>query len=289
MSGKEVYHSDFVCFMKLDAHQHFWQFDPVRDAWITDNMQVLRRDFMPEDLQPVLQANQMTGCVAIQADQSETETRFLLGLAARHDFIQAVVGWVDLQSPAVGARLEYWSQFPRLRGFRHILQGEPPEFMLQPAFLNGIKTLGKFDFTYDILVFPKHLSTVRTLVGKFENQRFMLDHIAKPYIRRGLITQWRKDIRALARHPNLWCKVSGLVTEADWQHGRPDQFVPYLDVVFEAFGPERVVYGSDWPVCLLAAAYAAQKDLLDNHLSTFSPTEQQQFWGTNGTSFYSSV
>lgn len=273
--------------MTLDAHQHFWQFDPVRDAWIDENMSVIRRDFLPGDLAPVLHQNGVDGCVAVQADQSETETRFLLTLAEQHDFIRGVVGWTDLRSADVEQRLEHWSQFPRLCGFRHILQGERPEFMLDPAFLRGVRAVGKHGFTYDILVFPKHLRTVRTFLQNFENQKFILDHIAKPYIRKGLIAQWRKDIRALARHPNLWCKVSGLVTEADWQGWQPDDFRPYLDVVFEAFGSKRVVYGSDWPVCLLAAGYARQKAILEGYCGSFSEAEQAGFWGENAREFYS--
>ena len=273
--------------MTLDAHQHFWQFDPVRDAWISENMSVLRRDFLPADLAPVLHQNGINGCVAVQADQSETETRFLLELAARNSFIKAVVGWADLRADNVESRLEYWSQFPLLRGFRHILQGEKPAFMLDPAFLRGIRTLGKTGFTYDVLVFPRHLRTVRQFLQKIENQKLILDHMAKPYIRRGLVAQWKKDIRTLAQYPNLWCKVSGLVTEADWQGWKPGDFMPYLDVVFEAFGSERVVYGSDWPVCLLAAGYSEQKAVLENYLAAFSPSEQAAFWGDNGLKFYS--
>ncbi len=272
--------------MLLDAHQHFWQFDPVRDAWITEDMAVLRRDFLPADLAPVLYQNGLDGCVAVQADQSETETRFLLDLAQQNTFIRAVVGWADLSAPDICARLEYWKQFPRLRGFRHILQGEKPEFMLRPEFMRGIRELGRQGFTYDILVFPRHLPALRRFLKNFENQPFIIDHLAKPYIRRGLIAQWRRDIRALAKHSNLCCKVSGLVTEADWQGWQAADFRPYLDVVFEAFGSRRVVYGSDWPVCLLAADYEAQKNVVEDYVHTFSDAEKAAFWGENGARFY---
>ena len=272
--------------MKLDAHQHFWQYDPVRDAWISDEMSVLRCDYLPADLAPVLKQNGVDGCIAVQADQSETETRFLLDLAAQHGFIKAVVGWVDLRAMDIDSRLEYWAQFGRLRGFRHILQGEKPGFMLDPAFLRGIAALGQRGFAYDILVFPRHLKAVRQLLRSFGNQPFIIDHLAKPYIRRGLIAQWKKDMTALARYPNLYCKVSGLVTEADWNHWKPADFRPYLDVVFEVFGSNRLVYGSDWPVCLLAAGYAEQKDLLESYLATFSPTEQAAFWAGNARHCY---
>ena len=273
--------------MTLDAHQHFWQFDSVRDAWISAEMAVLRRDFLPAGLQAVLKNNDVSGCVAVQADQSETETRFLLDLAEKNDFIEAVVGWVDLRAPALEERLEHWRQFSKLRGFRHILQAEKPGFILDPAFLRGIGLLGKHDFTYDLLVFPRHLRVLRHFLQKFENQKFILDHLAKPYIKKGLIKQWRKDLRALAKQENLWVKVSGLVTEADWRNWKPEDFRPYLDVVFEAFGSKRVVYGSDWPVCLLAADYAGQKAILSDYLAPFSPAEKAGFWGENGKNFYS--
>ena len=249
-------------------------------------MSVLRRDYLPADLAPVLKQNGVNGCIAVQADQSETETRFLLDLAAQHHFIEAVVGWVDLRAMDIDSRLEYWAQFGPLRGFRHILQGEKPGFMLEPAFLRGITALGKRGFTYDILVFPRHLKAVRQLLRSFEHQPFIIDHLAKPYLRRGLIAQWKKDMKALSRHPNLYCKVSGLVTEADWKHWKPADFSPYLDVVFDAFGSDRVVYGSDWPVCLLAAGYAEQKGLLESYLDAFSPTEQAAFWAGNARRCY---
>ena len=272
--------------MTLDAHQHFWQFDPVRDAWIDHSMRILQRNFLPAELHQTLCDNGIEACIAVQADQSETETHFLLELAEKNDFIRGVVGWVDLQATALPERLDHFSRYSKLKGFRHILQGEKPQFMLQPGFMDGIRELGRRGFTYDILVFPKHLSVLRQVLKKNENQPFVLDHLAKPYLRRGLIRQWEKDMRALARHENLYCKVSGLVTEADWKNWRPEDFRPYLDVVFESFGPQRVMYGSDWPVCLLAADYSTQKAILGQYLASFSAAEQAYFWGENGKLFY---
>ena len=272
--------------MRLDTHVHFWHFDPVRDAWITPDMAALRRDFLPGDVWPLLHANNIEGCVVVQADQSEKETHFLLDQAAGNPFVKAVVGWVDLRAPDVSERLAYFSGFPKLRGFRHILQGEQPAFMLEKNFLNGLAQLPHFNFTYDILVYPRHLRAVLELVKKFEHQRFIIDHLAKPYIRRGLIRQWARDMRRIARHENVYCKVSGITTEADWKGWKPADLAPYLDVVFEAFGPKRVCYGSDWPVCLLATTYERQREAVGAFVDRLSVDEQRAFWGGNALKFY---
>jgi L-fuconolactonase len=272
--------------MTIDAHQHFWKFDPVRHSWIDDNMRILQRDFLPEELGQVLNQNGVDGCIAVQADQSEAETHFLLELADANDFIRGVTGWVDLQATNLSDRLDHFAQFPKLKGFRHILQGEKPEFMLQPNFIHGLQELGRRGLTFDILIFPKHLSAVKILLKNCCNQPFVLDHMAKPYIRRGLIRQWEKDLRVLARHENLCCKVSGLVTEANWATWKQGDFRPYLEVAFEAFGSQRLIYGSDWPVCLVAAAYAAQKGILENYLNQFSSSEQAGFWWKNAARFF---
>lgn len=255
--------------MIIDAHQHFWQFDPVRDAWITEgSMSVIRRDFMPDDLSPILSKNGIDGCIAVQADQSETETLFLLDLAQKNDCIKGVVGWIDLLSDTLHERLDYFSQYSRLKGFRHILQGEKPEFMLHPKFTEGVQLLGQKGYTYDILVFPKHLKAVKTFLKTLDNQPFVVDHIAKPYIRKGLIKEWAKDMKAIAKHENVYCKISGMVTEAHWQDWKESDFTPYLDVVFEAFGVDRLMYGSDWPVCLVAAEYERQLAIVQNYIQS---------------------
>ena len=273
--------------MKLDAHQHFWQFDPVRDAWIDEgSMSAIRRDFMPIDLQPILLRNGFDGCIAVQADQSENETHFLLDLAHKNDFIKGVVGWVDIRAHNLSERLDYSSQFPKLKGFRHILQGEKPEFMLQKSFIEGIKLLGERGYTYDILVFPRHLSAVQKFLQTLDNQPFVIDHIAKPYIQRGLIKQWKRDMHHIAKHENVWCKVSGMVTEADWTNWQGVDFEPYLDVIFEAFGVDRIMYGSDWPVCLLAASYEKQLSIVENYFSKLSYTEGSKIFGKNAQLFY---
>lgn len=273
--------------MMIDAHQHFWQFDPVRDSWISEkSMSIIRHDFLPEDLWPVLKENGLDGCIAVQADQSEKETAFLLDLAEKNDFIQGVVGWIDIKSQKLPERLEYFGQYRKLKGFRHILQGEKPEFMLDPTFINGIRTLGRKGYTYDILVFPKHLQAVRSFLQQMENQLFVIDHLAKPYIKKGLIKSWERDIKVLARQKNVYCKISGLVTEADWKYWKESDITPYLDVVFEAFGVERLMYGSDWPVCLLAAEYEKQMSILKNYISKNAPKAEAKIFGENAVRFY---
>lgn len=273
--------------MKIDAHQHFWKFDPIRDEWISESMSEIRRDFFPADLQPVLAESGIDGCVSVQADQSETETDFLLNLANQHDFVKGVVGWVDLRDERVKERLEYYAQFPKLKGFRHIVQGETDDlFMLRTSFLNGIKALEAFKFTYDILIYPHQLGAAKELVARLGNQPFVIDHLAKPYIKQGLIDKWKQDIQAMAKHENVWCKVSGMITEADWEYWTRDELRPYLDVVFEAFGPSRLLFGSDWPVCLVAASYEQWVQLLNDYLSGFSKTEKANFWGGTAVKFY---
>jgi len=273
--------------LKIDAHQHFWKFDEIRDSWISAEMAVIRRDFMPADLKPLLEANGIDGCVVVQSDQTPAENEFQLQNAADHDFIKGVVGWVDLQSEDIETELTRLSAFEKLKGFRHILQGEADRaLMLKPAFLNGISKLKEFGFTYDILIFPDQLKYAAELVSLFPDQLFVLDHIAKPDIKGQILEGWEEDMRDLAKFDNVYCKVSGLVTEADWANWKPEDFKPYLDVVFEAFGPERVMYGSDWPVCLLAGSYGQVKELVNQYVSKFSDEEQGLFWGGNAIRFY---
>lgn len=273
--------------LKIDAHQHFWKFDEIRDSWINAEMAVIRRDFMPVDLKPFLETNGFDGCIVVQSDQTPAENEFQLQNAADHDFIKGVVGWVDLQSEDIEAELARLSAFEKLKGFRHILQGEADRaLMLKPAFLNGISKLKGFNFTYDILIFPDQLKYAAELVGLFPEQLFVLDHIAKPDIKGQILEGWEEDMKDLAKFDNVYCKVSGLVTEADWANWKSEDFKPYLDVVFEAFGTERVMYGSDWPVCLLAGSYAQVKELVSQYVSKFSNEEQDLFWGGNAIRFY---
>jgi L-fuconolactonase len=274
--------------LKIDAHQHFWKFDPIRDSWIGPEMSAIQRDFLPADLWPVLEAAGMEGSVIVQSDQSEEENEFQLENAGRHGFIKGVVGWVDLQSPTLAGRLEHYRRFPKLKGFRHVLQGEKDRaLMLKPAFMAGIGQLQSFGYTYDILIYPDQLGYARDFAMAFPDQPLVIDHIAKPHILENKLTgEWQEAIRALARQENVYCKISGMVTEADWRKWRPADFRPYLDTVVEAFGTKRVIYGSDWPVCLVAARYDEVLQIARDYFSSFSATEQEDFFGGNATRFY---
>jgi L-fuconolactonase len=273
--------------MNIDSHQHFWRYDPRRDAWITDEMSVLKRDFLPEDLIPQLHANHVEGSIAVQAAQSEAETTFLLELAGRFDEIKGVVGWVDLCAPNLPERLEHFSHFDKLRGFRHIVQSEPDDrFMLRQDFLTGIRQLQQFEFTYDILIYPHQLQGAIELVERIPQQHFVLDHLAKPLIRSGKISPWAEQIRLLAANPNVNCKLSGLITEADWRKWSQTDLTPYLDVIFDAFGTDRLMFGSDWPVCLLAADYPDVKQLITGYMHDFSSEQRNKIFGGNAEKFY---
>jgi L-fuconolactonase len=274
--------------LKIDSHQHFWKFDPVRDSWIDESMSVIQRDFFPQDLEPILKANGIDGCVIVQSDQSEAENHFQIANADNHDFIKGVVGWVDLSANNIEERLEYFSQFKKLKGFRHVLQGEPQrDFMLRPEFLNGISLLNKYNFTYDILVFPDQLKFVKQFVDKFPKHRFVIDHIAKPYIKDNIIEGWKKDMRAIAEHQNVFCKISGMVTEAKWNSWKKADLDPYMNVVVNAFGTDRVMFGSDWPVCLVAAKYNEVLDIVKDYFSGYSDLERDKVFGGNAIEFYS--
>jgi L-fuconolactonase len=272
--------------VRIDAHQHFWCFDPVRDAWITPGMGAIRRDFLPADLAPLLAASGIDGVVAVQADQSTAETEFLLGLSAQHGFIKGVVGWIDLRASDVTRQLDAWGGHVRLKGFRHIAQSEPDDFLMRDDVGRGIRTVGHFGYAYDILIYPRQLAAAVRLVARCPNVRFILDHCAKPPIASGDLTMWRAGFQALAAHENVCCKLSGLVTEASWSRWSDDQLVPVLDIALESFGAERLMFGSDWPVCLLAADYARVVDALHRWAAPLSESERSCIFGGTAISAY---
>jgi L-fuconolactonase len=273
--------------MRLDAHQHFWKYSPKEYEWIDESMGVLKRDFLPGDLAPLLQANGFEGCVSVQARQDLEETRWLLELAAQNDFIKGVVGWVDLCSPDVDVPLKRFSKEKKFVGVRHVVQGEPDdEFMLRQDFRRGIARLKEFGLTYDLLVYPRHLPVAVKLVREFPQQRFVLDHVAKPGISAGEIKPWDSDIRELAKAENVWCKVSGMMTEAKWKGWIATDFRPYLEVVFDAFGLDRLMIGSDWPVCTVAADYPATMGIVKDHIGRFPMDERDKVLGGNCAGFY---
>lgn len=269
--------------MRIDAHQHFWHYHPVRDSWITPEMSALRRDFLPEHLRPELSAAGIDRTVVVQVDQSEQETHFLLDLCQSNPELAGVVGWVDLCSSEIGGRLEYFSRYEKLCGFRHIAQSEPDDcFLVRDHFLRGISTLQAYDFTYDILIYPKQLPAALQLVSRFPDQPFVIDHLAKPNVKSGEFEPWATYMRKLGERQNTFCKLSGLVTEADWRHWLPSNFTPYLDLVFSAFGTSRLMFGSDWPVCLLAGNYQQVYRLI----ADYAGANQDHVFGKTAESFY---
>lgn len=273
--------------MKIDSHQHFWKFDPVRDSWIDESMAAIQKDFFPEDLLPIFTKHNIDGCVAVQADQSEAETEFLLGLAERHDFIKGVVGWVDLMDPHMRERIAHFAENKKLRGIRHVLQGEQDRaMMLNPQFMKGIAALKNYDLVYDILIFPDQLGYTNQFVKNVSGVSYVIDHMAKPDIKNGNMDKWASNMRIIAQHENVWCKVSGMVTEADWEKWQYTDFEPYIDVVFEAFGSKRVMFGSDWPVCNVAGGYDKMIGMVETYVSKLSADEQDRFWGLNAIKFY---
>jgi L-fuconolactonase len=268
--------------MHIDAHQHFWIYSRNEYDWIDDSMAALQRNFLPEDLEPELSQNGFAGSIAVQARQTLEETRWLLELADRTPTIFGVVGWVDLRSPEVYAQLAAYAKNPRLVGIRHIVQSEPDDqFLLRPDFLRGISLLEEFGLTYDILIYPRHLAVAAEFVARFPRQRFVLDHLAKPQIKTGEIDAWTSGIRRLAVFPNVFCKLSGLVTESDREHWREEQVTPYLDVAFECFGPERLMIGSDWPVCLAASPYSRTMNIVKSYLRSHTPEIRDAVLGGN--------
>ncbi len=270
----------------IDAHQHFWKYNPESHAWITDDMNSIRRDFQPEDLKPVLERNGLEASVVVQVDQTEDETMQLLAYADQHDFIAGVVGWVDLRDGNLESRLEHFSTFQKIRGFRHIVQGEKFGFLAQQSFVRGVRKLADFDYAYDLLLYHHQLPEAVVFAKQIPDTRIVIDHIAKPSIRTGDIAEWKKDITEIARHENICCKVSGMVTEARWPGWKYQDFVPYLDVVVEAFGTQRLIYGSDWPVCLVSASYDEQLSITRDYFQAFSPVEKSSIMGGNAKRFY---
>lgn len=272
---------------RIDAHQHFWRYSPATHGWIDERMAVLKRDFLPEDLRPLLRAQGFDRSVAVQAAQSLEETRFLLELADRHEFIGAVVGWVDLRSPTVEADLQVLTGHSKLKGVRHVAQDEPDDrFLVRDDVMNGIAALESFGLTYDILVYPRQLPAAVELVRRFPRQNFVLDHLAKPGIAKGTLSPWREQIRDLAGSSNVFCKVSGMVTEASWTDWTPADLAPYLDVVFECFRPGRIMVGSDWPVCTVAGDYGRVVSVVKDYVARWPQAEQEAVLGGTAARFY---
>jgi L-fuconolactonase len=273
--------------MRIDSHQHFWVYNPREYDWIDDSMAAIRRDFLPHDLKPELERAGFQGSVAVQARQTIEETRWLLELAASSPFILGVVGWVDLQSKNVRSQLQTFAENPKLVGVRHIVQGEPDDrFLLRHEFMRGIAALEEFDLAYDILIYTKHLPVAAEFVRQFPRQRFVLDHLAKPPIKSGALQPWTRGLQELAAFPNVMCKLSGMVTEADWPNWKPEHLKPCLDVAVECFGPQRLMFGSDWPVCNVAAPYSRVMSVVKDYLARFSVADREAVMGGNAQRFW---
>ena len=270
----------------IDTHVHFWQYNKVKDAWITDDMKILQKDFLPPDFVPVLKENNIEGVIAVQADQSENENEFLIGLSESNPSIKGIVGWVDFQNKNIENRLLYYSKFSVVKGFRHIVQAEPAGFLKNKDFLEGVGLLRKYNFTYDILVYENQLQEVIQFVKKFPGQKFMIDHCAKPNVKLKSVDAWKKAIEEIAGFDNVYCKLSGLTTEADWTSWKEEDFYPYFDCVTKAFGTARLVFGSDWPVVNISGGYLIWKNLVENYMRNFSAEDNEKVFKKNAIEFY---
>lgn len=273
--------------MKLDSHQHFWIYKKMLNkTWINDAMSLLRRDYLPPELKMDMVKNNFDGSIVIQTDQTEVETHYLLGLSEQYNYIKGIVGWVDFQSKNINKRLEYFSRYKKLKGFRHIVQAEENDFLLQKDFCRGISFLKDYSFTYDILIYPQHLRFVRRFVDKFPDQKFVINHIAKPDIENQSIDRWKKDLKVFSGYKNVYCKIAGLVTEADQKKWRISDFTPYITIVLDIFGIDRVMFGSDWPVCLPSATYSQVCGILEKNTEFLNDEERKKLWGRNCFDFY---
>jgi L-fuconolactonase len=273
--------------MKIDSHQHFWSYTSNEYGWISNDMEILQKDYLPDQLKTELSSIGFDGSVAVQARQSLEETQWLLNLAQQNSFIKGVIGWVDLCSPDVEKQLIQFSGNPKLVGIRHVIHDEPDDdFILRKSFLRGIAYLKKFGLTYDILVFPRHLSNTIRFVSQFPEQVFILDHLAKPSIKDKKISPWKEDIEKLARFKNVYCKLSGMVTEANVRNWKHEELIPYLDIVLDAFGTNRLMIGSDWPVCRMAGYYKQIMQVVLDYIRTFPDQDKKKILGENAIKAY---
>lgn len=272
--------------MVIDSHVHFWKYNKADYSWIDDSMKILQKNYLPEDIELTLKRNNVDGCIAVQAEPSELHTRFLAELANTHPLVKGVIGWADLQSPAAEKKLTELRAYPSIKGIRHIVQSEPDDFLYNKAFRQGISLLQQFGYTYDLLIYPRQLKAALDFVGEFPDQVFILDHSAKPSIKGKEIEGWKKGMEDLAAHPNIYCKLSGLLTEARWKDWSAADFYPYLDVLFGTFGANRLLFGSDWPVMLLSGIYVQWKSLLEKYMEGMVEEQRDMVFGINAQKIY---
>jgi L-fuconolactonase len=282
LEQKEVMDFDIV-----DAHQHFWELGRLEYSWMTPERSALRRSFLPEDLIPKLTESGIGRTVVVQAHPSLDETRWLLELASIHEFIGGVVGWVDLAGPEVGKQLDVFQTHPKFKGVRHPLEAEADDaWMVRQEVVAGLNELTRRDIPYDLVVYPRHLKHIPELRERCPGLRLVVDHLAKPQIAEAKMDQWAAEMRIVSSLPDVWCKVSGLITEADWSKWKVDQLRPYVQLVVSAFGFDRLMFGSDWPVCNLAGSFRAVVNSTRETLGPLSKSDAQKFWGGNASWFY---
>ena len=271
----------------IDSHQHFWQVGRFNYPWMSSDLGVLYRDYLPDELAPILERNGISQTMLVQASNSVAESRWLLSLAEEHNFIAGVVGWIDLSSPNIGAQLDELSAHPKFKGVRHLVESEPhDDWLIQPAVLSGLKQLSRYGLSYDLLVHTRHLKYVPKVVESSPEVAFVIDHLAKPPIAKNEIREWSQALKPLASYPNVHCKLSGLVTEANWTSWQASDLRPYVEYALELFGADRLMFGSDYPVCLLAASYDRVLNAFQEILKDLSDTERDKIFSQNATKFY---
>lgn len=271
----------------IDTHHHFWKYSTAEYGWISEEMKSIRRDFLPADLKKTLDDAGVSGAVSVQARTTVEESDWLLSMAEKNDFLRGVVGWVPLTESDVEKHLERLAKHKKFKGVRHVIQGEPDDnYILRPDFNAGVKKLLKYKLRYDILIFEKHLKPSIRFVDQHPNQMFILDHVAKPKIKERILSPWREDMIELGKRPNVYCKLSGMITEADWKKWTSADLAPYLDTALQAFGPKRLMFGSDWPVMLVAGQYKPWVELIKQTIKRYSAAEQEQILSKNAIEAY---
>ncbi len=271
----------------IDSHQHFWNYNANRDVWITEDMGRIRKNFYPGDAVELFANNGISSCIAVQADSSEEETFFLISLAEQSEFIKGVVGWVDLQAKDIESRLTYFSQFEQIVGFRHVVQSEiDPNFLSRPDFSKGIQLLATFDFAYDLLIYPNQLNSGIDFCKKNSNQRIVLDHLAKPPIKTGDIAEWKKNIEKFKELENVSAKISGLITEAEWFKWNEKDILDVIEISLEVFGPDRLMFGTDYPVVLVADELSSWVTTFKKSIAKLSADEIKKITIDNCLQFY---
>jgi L-fuconolactonase len=273
--------------MRIDAHQHFWHYQPDTHGWISDEMSVLRKDFMPEELKTPLADFSFDGSVVVQANEIYAENDFLLDIAQKHNYIKGIVGWINLLDPNAEIKMIALKSIPSIVGFRTIMQGSPDEkYLGNKLFYENVKRLASFDYTFDLLVHNNQLDSLIRFTDKLPDNRFILDHLGKPAIKNKEYKEWKTEIKILAANPNMYCKLSGMTTEADLKNWTYNDLYPYMEIAAEYFGLDRICFGSDWPVCLAAGSFATTYSVVDQFCAQLKQEEKDKIFGLNTKDFY---